>query len=106
VRELISRHYFMDYVLFFISRLTIDFQTGVGLVSGQGSNPMVSLSISKDNGNTWGNELWTSIGAAGGYLARAFWTRLGSGRDWLFKFRITDAVKVVITGGKIDGMGS
>ena len=63
----------------------------------QGSNPQAMLSISKDNGHTFGAELWKSIGMAGDYLARVVWRRLGVGRDWVFKLRVTDPVKVVIT---------
>jgi len=55
------------------------------------------LQISKDNGHTWGNELWTTIGAMGKYFTRVVWRRLGSARDWTFKIRVTDPVKVVFT---------
>jgi hypothetical protein len=101
-REIITKHLLTNYDRMVIHRLTVDFETGVGVATGQGSNPQVMLQVSKDNGHTWGNELWTSIGAIGKYLTRAFWTRLGTSRDWLFKFRITDPVKVVITGGAVD----
>ena len=33
---------------------------------------------------------------------RAIWWRLGAARDWVFKIRITDPVKVVIAGASID----
>ena len=37
----------------------------------------------------------------GQYATRVIWRRLGIARDWLFKIRITDPVKVVIIGGGI-----
>lgn len=57
--------------------------------------PMVMMSVSKDSGHTWGNEYWVPMGKQGEYRRRAVWRRLGRARDWVFKFRITDPVKVV-----------
>lgn len=102
VREVIGRHFFNDTKRVSVSRLQIDMETGVGLVSGQGSDPQIMLQVSKDNGHTWGNELWVSLGAIGKYITRAVWRRLGSARDWVFKIRVTDPVKVVITSASIE----
>lgn len=96
-REIIGKHFFKDGDRQPISELFVDMETGVGLVSGQGSNPQAMLQISKDGGHTWGNELWTSIGAIGKYAARVAWRRLGIARSWTFKVRISDPIKVVIT---------
>ena len=100
-REIIGKHFFADYNRVIVDELRVDFETGVGLNSGQGSNPQAMLSISKNNGHTFGTELWVSIGAIGAYFARAVWRRLGMGRDWVFKIRVTDPVPVVITGAAI-----
>lgn len=97
VREIVGRHIFNGDERFPISELYVDFETGVGLSSGQGSDPQVMLQISKDNGHTWGNELWKDLGAIGRYLTRVEWRRLGLARDWLFKLRITDPIKTVMT---------
>src|SRR6266481_6333275 len=102
-REIISKHIFSEYKNFRITELQVDFETGVGLSTGQGSNPQVMLQMSRDNGHTWGNELWTSIGRIGKYKTRAVWRRLGIGNDTVFKLRITDPVKVVITGANLVG---
>jgi hypothetical protein len=59
------------------------------------------LQVSRDNGNTWGNELWQSMGEVGDYKHRIVWNRLGRGRDFLFKLRVTDPVPLVITGGAV-----
>lgn len=94
VREFTSRHQTIgDYT--HMPEMWIEMETGVGLQSGQGQTPQVMLQISKDGGKTWGNELWRSFGKVGEYLARPRWTRLGRARSWLFKFRVTDPVKVV-----------
>jgi len=84
-----------------ISLLYLDMETGVGLQTGQGSNPMIMLQSSKDNGRTWSAERWTSLGAVGTYLTRVLWRRFGSARDYVFKIRMSDPVKFVITDGAI-----
>ena len=96
--EIISRHVFQRGERITISELQVMFEAGVGLATGQGSNPQVSLQVSRDGGFTYGNEMWRSIGAIGSYLARSVWHRLGMAEDWIFKLRVTDPVKVVITG--------
>lgn len=63
----------------------------------QGPNPQVSLECSKDNGRTFGPPLIAYIGAIGNYLARVIWRRFGSARDFVFRIRMTDPVKFVIT---------
>ena len=54
------------------------------------------LQVSRDGGYTWGNEMWTTPGQAGEFLHRAEWRRLGVSRNYVFKFRITDPVKVTM----------
>jgi Phage stabilisation protein len=101
-RELVSRHVFKDMEDVFISMLQIDMETGAGLTTGQGLDPQVMLQVSKDNGHTFGNERWQSFGKIGKYLTRVIWRQLGTGYDFVFKIRVTDPVKVVITGAYIE----
>ena len=42
-------------------------QTGIGLTTGQGSNPQVMMRYSVDGGRTWADSLWDSVGALGEY---------------------------------------
>jgi hypothetical protein len=78
----------------FFSQLQIEFTPGVGLQSGQGSNPQVMLKWSDDGGFTFGGEQWTTIGAAGDTYNRAIWYLLGHsrGRDRVWEFTISDPV--------------
>lgn len=94
-REIISRTIRSDNYLA-IHELWLDLEVGVGLTSGQGSDPQVMLSISEDGGRTFGPEIWRSAGQIGDYLNRVIWNRLASSRLWTFKIRITDQVKVAI----------
>lgn len=96
--ELTSRHLYDEGKRTRITTFQVDGEMGVGLVSGQGSDPQMMLQISVDGGHTFGSEIWTSMGAIGDYMNRARWSRLGSSRDWVFRLAITDPVKRVITG--------
>lgn len=81
----------------------LDTEIGQEIISGYSTenvpmiyNPQAMLQVSRDGGYTYGNEMWTSFGQAGEYLKRAEWRRLGVSRNYVFKFRITDPVKVVM----------
>ena len=84
--------------------LQLDAQTGVGLNSGQGSDPQVMLRWSDDAGHTWSNEHWKSMGAIGGYGYRTIWRRLGMTekiRDRVYEVSGTDPVKIAIMGAEL-----
>lgn len=99
-REIIGKHFFANYRYVAIHRLQVDFETGIGLPNN--TVPQVMLQTSRDNGRTFGNELWQSIGKIGEYFTRVIWWRLGTARDFVFKLRVTDPVKVVIAGAAIE----
>ncbi len=61
----------------FLDRAELGVQSGVGLLTGQGSAPVIELRISRDAATTWGAPIVASLGAQGQYLARAIWRRLG-----------------------------
>jgi hypothetical protein len=91
-----------DYSWIVHNRLQVDFQTGVGLVSGQGSAPVVLLDWSNDGGRTWSNQRRGSLGKIGEYLARVFWTRLGRARARVYRVTITDPIPRVIIGAAVN----
>lgn len=99
VRELITRHVLSQFNRIRVACLFLDMETGVGLQSGQGSNPQIMLQYSKDDGRTWSAERWVSLGAIGQYITRVIWRRFGSTRTATFRIRMTDPVKFVITQG-------
>jgi len=80
-----------------IDEAYVDMETGVGLVSGQGSSPQVQLAVSKDNGRTFGTPRMTTLGLQSQYLTRAIWRRWGSARVFVFKLDVTDPVKFAVT---------
>jgi len=98
IREIVSRHVFDDFKQVQIDVLQIDMDTGIGLNMGQGSTPTLIVSISKDGGNNWQPEIWVPLGAIGVFTQRAILRRLGRGRDWTFKLRLSDPCKWAVTG--------
>lgn len=81
------------------SYLRIDFEAGVGLTSGQGSDPQALLSYSDDGGKTYINGPPRSFGKIGEYKHQTFWNGLGAPRVRSYRVRVTDPVKVAIMGG-------
>lgn len=84
--------------------LQLDCQAGVGLNSGQGSDPQVMLRWSDDGGHTFGNDRWRSMGKIGQYGYRTIWRRLGMTtklRDRVYEISGTDPVKIAITGAEL-----
>lgn len=104
--ELVSEHIWQDDKFIGIQQIQIDVEGGVGLATGQGSNPVVQLEVSKDGGNTFFAVGYSSMGAIGKYTQRVIWRSLGAARDWVLKLRITDPVKVIITGAEAEITGA
>jgi hypothetical protein len=101
LREVTSRHVFKDLHRLTAWELALDVETGVGISTGQGSDPRIMLQVSKDGGHTFGAELWAALGRLGEYVTRVVWRRLGRGRDFVFRFRVADPVKVVLIGASM-----
>ena len=102
MRQRACPHIASDDKLQFFHTLQIDMQTGVGLTTGQGSDPQIMLQWSDDGGYSWSNEHWTSFGPIGKRMTRARWRRLGRSRDRVFRATITDPVRVVMTGASLE----
>ena len=84
--------------------LQLDCESGVGLNTGQGSDPQVMLRWSDDGGHTWSNEHWAGMGKIGEYQRRVFWRRLGMTlklRDRVYEISGTDPVKIAIMGAEL-----
>lgn len=84
------------------SSLEVGFETGVGLTTGQGSDPQCVLQISQDGGRTWSIEFTRTIGKIGAYMTKVAFRRLGIAREMTFRIKITDPVKVAITGAYLN----
>ena len=83
---------------FSINYLDVFFEAGVGLTSGQGSDPLAILQTSADGGKNWSDEMYASIGKIGETDTRAVWRKLGQFKSFTARVSISDPVKVAIIG--------
>ncbi len=84
------------------NRLEIGMEVGVGLQTGQGVNPKISLQLSKDGARTWSDSQIAEIGAIGNYQTKVVFRRLGIADKMTFRIKISDPVKVALTGAYLD----
>ncbi len=87
---------------FVIHSFELLIRSGVGIITGQGSDPQIMFRRSKDGGHSWSNERWKSLGAIGEYGMRCKWNQIGSCRSFIPEIKITDPVNRVIKAGYID----
>lgn len=87
--------------LFFRS-LQVDMETGVGLATGQGSDPQLMLRYSNNGGHTWSSLKTATVGKIGEYGARCRFNRLGTGRDRVWEISVSDPVKFAVIGAIVD----
>lgn len=80
------------------SSLQIGVETGVGLQIGQGSDPQMSLRISKDGARTWTDYYSKSVGRVGKYQQQVKYRRLGISQQNTYEITMSDPVKWAITG--------
>jgi len=84
------------------NRLTIGVETGVGLQSGQGSEPLINLRVSKDGARTWSDYYSKSIGAVGKYQQEVTFRRLGISQINTFELSTSEPVKITLTGAYLN----
>jgi hypothetical protein len=77
-----------------IGQIRIEGTKGIGLSSGQGSDPLVEMAISRDKGNTFGDYRSRSLGLIGEYGARTSWEQNGRAvpEQTVLRFRWSDPV--------------
>lgn len=91
-------HIYKDGNFFMPGNLEVDFESGVGLTTGQGSDPVCWLEVSNDFARTWGGEQTQPIGKIGEYRTRSIWRRLGGDYAFTFRLSITDPVRRAVVG--------
>lgn len=82
-----------------VSRVELGLNAGIGLTTGQGSDPQIMLRFSKDAGRTWSNEYWRSPGKLGEYRNRCLWRNLGRSREWALEITYTEPTPYTIFEG-------
>lgn len=94
IRTFVTPHVQQAKEMISHSQLELDMEVGQGAVSGQGNDPQVMMRYSDDNGYTWSQELWLSIGELGKYDRQVLWNRLGRSRSRVYEFTVSDPVFV------------
>ena len=75
-----------------VGRITFNMQRGVGLESGQGSDPVIMCQMSNDGGHTWGDETFVSIGQIGEYISLVDYYDFSTGYEIRVKVKCSDPV--------------
>jgi hypothetical protein len=101
VREWVSSTMNPSGSPFTLDEVEIDIEVGVGLVSGQGSNPVVWMKASRDSGESWGARMEREIGARGDRELRVVWEDFGQfpTHGGAISMGISDPVRFVVTRG-------
>lgn len=88
----------------FYANFEVDMETGVGIVSGQGSDPQAMLQWSNDGSRSWSTlQPWRSIGAIGATQTRVRWAGpLGQARQRTWRLGVSDPVKRVVLSARCD----
>jgi len=103
IRKRITRHLNQERELVSHAQLELDMEVGVGLVAGQGQDPVVMMRYSDDGGHTWSDRIETSLGKLGEYRTRVKWTKLGVSRDRVYDIEVSDPVFVQINAAYLNG---
>jgi hypothetical protein len=86
-------------------RFEIVLNGGAGLTVGQGSNPLATMFISDDGGNTFTAQPTGELGRIGQYKKRVVWWRLGSSYDRVYRVDVTDPVPLFVIDTQLDATG-
>jgi hypothetical protein len=71
-----------------MSKIKFALQKGVGLASGQGSDPKIMVEYSLDGGDTWSTARWIEIGRMGDFLVNAEYFEMVSFYEITFRIII------------------
>ena len=85
-----------------INKFILNIEVGVGLLSGQGSNPQIMLSYSDDGGKSFSNEMWGTVGKLGEFQYKVEWNGLGSFFNRIIRIKTSDPVYYAIRGADAD----
>lgn len=111
--EWIYQPIYADAQRAFHDRLEVVMETGVGLTTGQGSDPEMMMDYSDNGGITWKSLPNKKIGPIGQYSKTVAWHSLGSAKQRVYRGSVSDPVKCVMSdtqitvrGGRIMGGGT
>jgi len=94
--------YYVDHNRIQHKRFEVVMGTGAGPITGQGSDPLLTLKISDDGGNTFRTMPTKSLGKIGHRLIRATWYRLGMSRERVYQLELSDPVESWVGDAQIE----
>ena len=100
VRRFAALH--RDRLQFEVNEIEIEFKGGVGLLTGQGSDPKVMLRYSVDGGRTWSSTRTRELPELGEYDSTAIWHRFGQCRDFRAEIVVSDPIEAIMIAGYME----
>lgn len=79
-----------------VYQLEFDVNSGMGNTTGQGVDPVMITKYSIDGGNTFEPEELLLLGKLGAYDTRVSINNLGTARNWVISFSVTDPIDVIV----------
>lgn len=73
----------------FMNHLRLEIESGTSLVT---SESQIIMQYSDDNGRSWSSERWASIGEQGEYRHELVWWGLGTFKNRMFRFTMSDPI--------------
>lgn len=86
-----------------VYRLEFDVNAGFGTTVDQGSEPIMMLQYSLDGGNTFESEEFIDLGPLGMYDQRVQINKLGTSRNWVISFSISDPIDIIVLQAVVNG---
>ncbi len=86
-----------------VYKLEFDMNSGFGNTTGQGNSPIMMLRYSIDGGNTFESEEFINLGSLGEYDYKVSISNLGTARNWVISFSVTDPVDIIVMQAEVHG---
>lgn len=83
--------------------LELDMNSGFGTTTGQGVDPVMMFKYSLDGGNTFESEQLVKLGAKGEYDFRVEIPKLGTAKNWVVDFSISDPIDITVMQANMKG---
>ena len=104
LRQFITKHVRNNGNEFAVSELKLWFDTGN---VPQSSDYHVSMEVSRDGGRTYGSPRSRTVGRVGQYSSpQCKWDRMGSAKDFVFRFSVTDPFAFAVSRVSIETSGT
>lgn len=79
-----------------VYNIELDINSGFGTTTGQGVDPVMMFKCSMDGGNTFEPEELIKLGSLGKYDERVPINNIGTARNWVISFTITDPIDIIL----------